>query len=491
MEMRRRGSYTVYQIEKPPDRNAKSHSNVKVMDIPAYFESLVACMKFLGFLTLERKKHSHLLSEKIRVTALKTVRTIYLILMWVWTILMSINIFWLAIAETTEDGVSPVDGQHANMIITLLNETPYAFITIRNAVILSLFVSNGPRLIDAIQWCEDLRCKIAFFGVNVSMEKCAGRPLQVIVATVMVIVLWEVHEWNVWFGTLGITYSWNFAPFPFALVHYFYASLWWAFTSLPFIFAQLALAFPVLFSHVARKYIKFLNHELKELALATSSDVGPELLRAELSQRLTKLRKLQFEINELIARIDKLIRAMLLWQFIFDVIVLFGFVGLLVNSKDVKPPKKTLEWTFFIPSSIIWFCFFLFYFNIPLIQMANEGEKTHNLVHVLTISSAWLHQEKHRDMHVFLEETKHSTTAFTGGNFYYINRHYIVTCFALLASEITVLAEILDRFYGTLEIKTEIKYLRKLMEDSATINNTTSHSSFEVTNHRPGWTEKG
>lgn len=79
----------------------------------------------------------------------------------------------------------------------------------------------------------------------------------------------------------------------------------------------------------------------------------------------------------------------------------------------------------------------------------SQAERTHNLVHAWTFSSTWMHsvsrnimmwiiligssrghgrlQEKQRDFQVFLEETKHTTIGFTGGNFYYINRHYIVT----------------------------------------------------------------
>jgi hypothetical protein len=93
-----------------------------------------------------------------------------------------------------------------------------------------------------------------------------------------------------------------------------------------------------------------------------------------LGARVTQLRRFHYDIGHSIVRLDKTIRSMLLVQFVLDIFVLFGFLGLLLNSKDCRPPKETIEWTFYIPTSLTWI-FFLLYYNLPLIQMTSEVRK--------------------------------------------------------------------------------------------------------------------
>lgn len=365
-------SFSIYQVSHAPSGpNDNKKKTKSVMDVTGYFQPLVNIMRCFGFL-ITREEGA---MKKFWTQFMIGQRVVYMSAMWTWTVLMSINIFWLAIVETNEDGgVSPVDGQHANMIVTMLNETPYSFITIRNATILTLFVCYGPEIVKGIKLCEELRGKIANYGTTLSMDKSDRRPILLILYTVTLIILWEVYEWNVWLGTLGVRYQWKCSPLPFTIVHYGYASLWVSFTSIPFVFSQLALCFPVLFACVLKSFLTFVNTELGNLAKAATANI-PEVLHGQLSHRLFMLRRIHFEISQLVRKLDKLSRAMLLWQFILDIIVLFGFVGLLINSKDAKPPKQTIEWTFYIPSSVLWFAFFLLYFSFPLIHMANEVRK--------------------------------------------------------------------------------------------------------------------
>ncbi|GAU97421.1 hypothetical protein RvY_08723 [Ramazzottius varieornatus] len=262
-----------------------------------------------------------------------------------------------------------------------------------------------------------------------------------------------------------------------------YACLWLIFTTVPFLLSQLALCFPVLFAYVLRRYFRLVNKELALLATVDTSDTSSHLTPREWAARLRHLRGAHFDICHLLHQTDKAVNQMLLVQFICDIFILFGFVGNLVNSRDARPPKATLEWTFYIPASITWLFFFLLHFSFPLIHMSQEAERTHAIVHTLSFTSPpnlevrnkvlsisktmnlilnapLLLQQSFNDLQIFLAETKDgSHLAFTGGNFYCVNRHYVVTCVALLVSYLTVLTEILDRYYGNEDIREAIARL--------------------------------
>lgn len=367
MNAKRSSAFSVYQVSGPLK---KQHSPTNIMDVHQYFLPLIRCMKFSGCVITREETTTDPVWSKIRSQLIICLRSVYLTVMWIWTVLMTVNIFWLAVAKT-DSGVSPVDGQKANMLITLLNESPYSFITIRNAVVLTIYVARGKRILKAVDQCEDLRRKICRNGYTLSMDESLRSAPALLCFSVVLIILWEAHEWTVWFTTLGISSQWNCSPLPVKVILYHYAIIWLFFTTIPFMLSQVSLCFPSLFACTVLTFVQFLNKELAILAAAETASIS-KTEHIELGRRLIMLRKMHFDITQVVRNIDKLVRAMLLWQFIMDVAVIFGFIGLLISSKDAKPKKDIIEWSFFISSSFVWFFAFLFHFSFPLIRMANE-----------------------------------------------------------------------------------------------------------------------
>ncbi|OQV18288.1 hypothetical protein BV898_07684 [Hypsibius exemplaris] len=432
------------------------------IDSHAFFRPLLTVLHYAGFLDFPRTatqkcldaqsdgpQHAcHNCCRRAGRTFVQACRMGYLVLVWTWSLIISINIFYLGVNPGTDGSIN------GNMVIALLEEMPFAFLALRSAAVLTSFVIHSQEILIGIDSCEALRIRLSMLGGKVTFQRYRNRPLIYIISCSVVIVLFEVYEWNVWFRTgEGTALLWDFRPFPMSCIQLYYGCFWWAFTSIPFILAQLALCVPVLFAYVLRRFVRYINKELIQLAENVANAKSARTIE-ELGVRLTQLRAAHFNISELMKELDKTVNRMLLIQFIGDIVTLFGFVGLLINSKDAKNPSiELLEWTFYIPASFTWFFYFLFFFSFPLIHLSEEGERTHYLIHALTFSSATLFQNKMEDLTVFLSETKISSIAFTGGHFYPINRHYIVTCCALITSYLLVLTEILDRYYGTEELK--------------------------------------
>ncbi|OQV18290.1 hypothetical protein BV898_07685 [Hypsibius exemplaris] len=476
MDLDRRMTITVQA--HPVLATAKGYS------VYAVFRPVLFALHYAGFLIISKAPDEILTRcDKAALLVRKLIRTGYMVLMWVWTLLMSINIFWIAIVVTAQ--TDPTNGRKANILITFLEESPYSLIAIRNALVLTIFVWHSEDIWNALTLCEELRIKIAQAGSDPDLLRAIGkRPNVYVVTTVLLLLSWEVYEWNVWFWTMGLKFVWEMKPFGFNLFHYQYAILWWLFITIPFVLSQLAICVPSLFALIIHRYCRYLNDELSSMGknsgrghvyVADLPDVtnmtGDE--ESELGRKVTELRRIHFEIGHSVRQLDKTVRSMLLVQFVFDLFVLFGFLGLLLQSKDES--KTVLEWTFYIPSALIWM-FFLLHYNMPLIGMASESEKTHALVHALTFPWTGVCHEKMADFAVFLEESRHTIIGFTGRKFYYVNRAYLVTCAAVVGSYFLVLAEILDRFYGNEEIKQELNEIQRLIQNRSPRLNSSGHS---------------
>jgi hypothetical protein len=143
---------------------------------------------------------------------------------------------------------------------------------------LTIFIWHSEDIWNALTLCEELRNKIVQGGGDPDLLRALGkRPTILVITTVAIILLWEVYEWNVWFSTMGITFQWNMVPFPFVLVHYQYAILWWLFITIPFVFSQLAICVPSLFAMVMLQYCQFLNAELARLDQTSKCHNGSDL----------------------------------------------------------------------------------------------------------------------------------------------------------------------------------------------------------------------
>ncbi|XP_055332196.1 uncharacterized protein LOC129584115 [Paramacrobiotus metropolitanus] len=420
-------------------------------------------MRRCGFLTTHEKDTSPTRCQKHSHGLLYTVRTGFLVLVWIWTAIMTINIFYRAIISS---GHSSQGSPTHNTIIELLEESPYSLITVRCSLILSIFMANAPKLVEAVHECAQLQAKILLSGGNISLYKFRHRPKLFIYTTIIVILSWEAYEWSVWFSTNGINAKWDLSPLPVVIRHWHYAICWSVFTTIPFILSQLVLCFPVFFAYVLRKLCRYVNKELAKLAEVAKLADNVEEDRVQCGQRLSGLRAAHYDINKTFNKVHNAVAPLLLIQFMADVIVLFGFLGLLVNSRNKNPPVPTLEWVLYVLSSLLWFFFFLFHFSFPLIHMAEEAERSHQLVHSLTFASPKLFKERFDDIRTFLNELRGHTLVFTGGHFYYLNRHYIVTCVALTASYLTILSEILDRYYSTEEIKATMSNIASMLKNA-------------------------
>ncbi|OQV18287.1 hypothetical protein BV898_07683 [Hypsibius exemplaris] len=427
----------------------------KEVDAERFLAPLTRCLHYLGWLDYlpkpqrQRKDPEQdppegreaISSGKIGATLLKAVRVGYLVVIWTWTVVISINSFCMSLMPEKEPNNShnPVNDSipHGNVVITLLELMPFAFISIRNAGVLTLFTVNAQHILIGIQTCDIIRRRLhTLLGQGVTFERYVKRPVVYILLSVVIVVLFEVHEWSVWFNTYdGLEVIWDFRPFPVKTTQLQYAYFWWAFTSIPFMLAQLTLCVPVMFAYVLRRFVRTINKELGLLSTKASQCRRDEEKLEKLSAKLSHLRTAHYEVSQLTVQLDSAVNGMLIVQFLFDIVVLFGFVGLLVNAKDSPgSPGGTgrvpvLEWTFYIPASFMWFFILLFVYCFPMIHLSEEGEKTHALVHAMTFASPALFQ-----------------------------------CCALLASYLTVLTEILDRHYGTMELRRAIANLTEMIQ---------------------------
>ena len=271
---------------------------------------------------------------------------------------------------------------------------PFSILTIRNAAILTSFLIHSSAILTGIESCDTLRVHLSSLAGNqVTFERYKNRPLIYMINSFVVIVLFEAYEWSVWFGVgQGKAMIWDFRPFPCSVTQLQYAYFWWAFTSIPFLLAQLSLCFPVLFAYILRRFVNFINKEVTHLAKQAAEHENSVSVMNDssslemLGDRLVSLRAAHFSIAQLSSQLDKTVNRMLLIQFMCDTCILFGFVGLLVNAKDAKddagqPSVETLEWTFYIPASFTWLLFFLFYFTFPLIHLSEEVHNQRSLVY--------------------------------------------------------------------------------------------------------------
>ena len=260
-------------------------------------------------------------------------------------------------------------------------QMPFAFVALRNAGVLTSFLIHTPAILTGIESCDTLRVHLSSLAGNqVTFERYKNRPLIYMIFSFVVIVLFEAYEWSVWFGTGdGEAMIWDFRPFPFTLTQFHYGCLWWAFTSIPFLLAQFALCFPVFFAYILRRFVRFVNKELVLLAKAAAEDRMDRCLDA-LGSRVTQLRAAHFAIAQLTSQLDKAVNRMLLIQFMCDIVILFGFVGLLINAKDARPTVELLEWTFYIPASFTWYFFFLFQFSFPMVHLSEEVWLSYNYI---------------------------------------------------------------------------------------------------------------
>ncbi|XP_055331767.1 uncharacterized protein LOC129583816 [Paramacrobiotus metropolitanus] len=438
----------------------KDSEKTENLDVITFFDPLVKILRYAGFGPIVWRKDApaNLSCSYCAKTLHIFTRSTYIFLLWIWTFIMSLNIFYKSLSDAE---TFPGDGRQ-NMIVKLLFETPYCFITVRNATIVSIFLFRNGNILECISHAEELRHKLISLGGHVTMQRFRRRPIIYIATALIIVTLWEIHEWACWFNPdiVGIYSDWPMAPLPVTLVQYQYAALWWTFSTIPFLLGQLILCFPVLFAYTLRKFVRYINKELISLS-RTNTDSPDARLTGHLGRRITELREAHFGIAHLLQLVDAAVSDILLVQFLFDVVVLFGFTGLLVQSRSAEPPETAMEWTFYATSAILWFAIFLFHFSFPLIHMAEEAERTLHLVYTTTLLSPVLFQESYKDISIFLSEARNNVLAFTGGKFYYVNRHYIITCLALIFSYIVVLTEMLDRFYGTEEIKRHILQLSK------------------------------
>ncbi|XP_055332028.1 uncharacterized protein LOC129583982 [Paramacrobiotus metropolitanus] len=277
---------------------------------------------------------------------------------------------------------------------------------------------------------------------------------------------------------MGVYYDYDFSPFPFTMLQYQFAALWYSLTTVPFLIAQTVLCLPVLHAIFIQRCMHFVNHEIKQVIKSSQADVAG-LMRIQLGERIVQLRSLHYEICRTSRKVDQALSTLLLASYVFDVLALFGFLGLLVNSKDARPSPTRLEWTFYLSSSVLWFAFFLFHFSVPVIRMAEEGDKTSHLVHAVTVTSSQILKDQYSDLSIFLSESRHNSCVFTGHRFYYINRHYIVATIALIASYLTVLTEILDRYYGTESLKSSLAVLATTVTNATLMLDLTISNSTE------------
>ena len=104
-----------------------------------YFRPLLTVFQCLGIFW---EPENPTYGKRVLWRIVKLIQLLFLIGMWTWTILMSVNIYYMSLVVTSKSGVDPTNGIRANMIITLVEETPYAFITMRNAIILTTFLTR-------------------------------------------------------------------------------------------------------------------------------------------------------------------------------------------------------------------------------------------------------------------------------------------------------------------------------------------------------------
>lgn len=345
------------------------HQKPLTVDVYMFFKPLTTIMRLTGFLLIFASDDEIVSSRNKYHKFFIVIRIIYLVLMWGWTGMVTLNVLYKSISsEAVFEGQG--DG-HQNMVTKLLEETPYMFITIRCSLILTIFIFRGKDVLRGIYLCEQLRLKLLLLGGRLSMAGHRRRAYIYVFSSIFGVILWEIHEWWCWFhpDILGVFAMWDMSPLPFSLIMYQYAALWWTFTSIPFICSQLILCFPVFFSYVLRKFVRFVNRELKMLGDISKKD--PSVTEMEIGKRVTALREAHLGITDLLHKLDSVLADVLLVQFLFGILSLFGFIGLVVESKD-KPDETTMEWTFYASSAFLWLVVFLFQYTFPLIHMAEE-----------------------------------------------------------------------------------------------------------------------
>ena len=70
------------------------------------FRPLLLMLHYTGFFIIAKQPEEEMAkSEKMALKVRHGVRLGYLTLMWVWTFMMSVNIFWMAIVVTAQEGI--------------------------------------------------------------------------------------------------------------------------------------------------------------------------------------------------------------------------------------------------------------------------------------------------------------------------------------------------------------------------------------------------